>query len=117
MELIDSHAHVDDSRFDEDREEMFGRARAAGVTTLLAIGTGPGAHKLDAALPFAEAHEWIYTTVGIHPHEARLDWTIFTIIRRGMCRSACFGIRWRWLRRRSCRLLFIAGMLGRIVCE
>jgi TatD DNase family protein len=71
MELIDSHAHVDDSRFDEDREEMFGRARAAGVTTLLAIGTGPGPEKLDAALPFAEAHEWIYTTVGIHPHEAK----------------------------------------------
>ena len=71
MELIDSHAHVDDARFDGDREEMFGRARAAGVTTLLAIGTGPGAHKLDAAFPFAEAHDWIYTTVGIHPHEAK----------------------------------------------
>jgi TatD DNase family protein len=71
MELIDSHAHVDDARFDEDRDAMFGRARAAGVTTLLAIGTGPGPHKLDAALPFAEAYEWIYTTVGIHPHEAK----------------------------------------------
>ena len=51
---------------------MLERARAAGVTTLLAIGTGPGPEKLDAALPFAEAHEWIYTTVGIHPHEARV---------------------------------------------
>jgi TatD DNase family protein len=71
MELIDSHAHIDDARFAEDREEMFARARASGVTTLLAIGTGPGAHKLDAAVPFAEAHEWIYTTVGIHPHEAK----------------------------------------------
>jgi len=71
MELIDSHAHIDDSRFDEDREAMLVRARDAGVTTLLAIGTGPGAHKLDAAMPFADAYEWIYTTVGIHPHEAR----------------------------------------------
>jgi TatD DNase family protein len=71
MELIDSHAHVDDPQFDEDRDVMLERARAAGVTTLLAIGTGPGPEKLDAALPFAEAHEWIYTTVGIHPHEAR----------------------------------------------
>ncbi|MGB2621249.1 MAG: TatD family hydrolase [Candidatus Acidiferrum sp.] len=71
MELIDSHAHIDDARFAEDREAMLERARAAGVTTLLAIGTGPGPHKLDAALPFAEAHEWIYTTVGIHPHEAK----------------------------------------------
>ncbi len=71
MELIDSHAHIDDSQFDEDRGAMLERARAAGVTTLLAIGTGPGPEKLDAALPFADAHEWIYTTVGIHPHEAR----------------------------------------------
>jgi TatD DNase family protein len=71
MELIDSHAHVDDERFDEDREAMFARARRAGVSAVLAIGTGPGAHKLDAALPFAEAYEWIYTTVGIHPHEAK----------------------------------------------
>jgi TatD DNase family protein len=71
MELIDSHAHIDDERFEEDRGEMLERARAAGVNALLAIGTGPGPHKLDAALPFAEAHEWIYTTVGIHPHEAK----------------------------------------------
>lgn len=71
MELIDSHAHVDAPQFDGDREAMLGRARAAGVTTLLAIGNGPGPEKLDAALPFAEANDWIYTTVGIHPHEAK----------------------------------------------
>jgi TatD DNase family protein len=71
VELIDSHAHIDFPQFDSDRAEMLERARAAGVTTLLAIGTGPGPQKLDAALPFAEAHDWIYTTVGIHPHEAK----------------------------------------------
>jgi len=71
MELIDSHAHIDAPQFAEDREAMLGRARVAGVSTLLAIGTGPGPEKLDAAMPLAEAHDWIYTTVGIHPHEAR----------------------------------------------
>jgi TatD DNase family protein len=71
MDLIDSHAHIDFPQFDEDREAMLERARAAGVNTILAIGTGPGPEKLDAALPFAEAHDWIYTTVGIHPHEAK----------------------------------------------
>jgi TatD DNase family protein len=71
MELIDSHAHIDAPQFAEDREAMLGRARVAGVAALLAIGTGPGPEKLDAALPLAEAHDWIYTTVGIHPHEAR----------------------------------------------
>src|SRR5258708_28600880 len=71
MELIDSHAHIDSAEFAEDREAMLERARAAGVTTLLAIGTGPGPEKLDSALPFAEQHDWIYATIGIHPHEAK----------------------------------------------
>jgi TatD DNase family protein len=71
MDLIDSHAHIDFPQFADDREAMLERARAAGVNTLLAIGTGPGPEKLDAAIPYAESYEWIYTTVGIHPHEAK----------------------------------------------
>jgi TatD DNase family protein len=71
MDLIDSHAHVDFPQFDDDRVAMLERARAAGVNTILAIGVGPGPEKLDAAVPYAEAHDWIYTTVGIHPHEAK----------------------------------------------
>src|SRR5216684_1192690 len=71
MELIDSHAHIDFPQFEEDRDAMLDRARAAGVSTILAIGTGPGPEKLDAALPFAEQHDWIYTTVGVHPHDAK----------------------------------------------
>jgi TatD DNase family protein len=71
MELIDSHAHIDSPQFAEDRDAMLARARAAGVTTLLAIGSGPGPEKLDAAIPFAEQHDWIYATVGTHPHEAK----------------------------------------------
>lgn len=71
MDLIDSHAHIDFPQFDEDREAMLVRARAAGVNTILAIGVGPGPEKLDAAIPYAEQYDWIYTTVGIHPHEAK----------------------------------------------
>jgi len=72
MDLIDSHAHLDLAQFDGDRAEVLDRARQAGVRTLLAIGSGPGPEKLDAALPYAEQNDWIYATVGIHPHEARL---------------------------------------------
>ncbi len=71
MELIDSHAHIDFPQFAEDREAMLERARTAGVTALLAIGTGPGPEKLDAALPYAEKHEWIYASIGIHPTESK----------------------------------------------
>jgi TatD DNase family protein len=70
MELIDSHAHLDFREFDADRPAMLDRARAAGVATILAIGSGPGPEKLDAAIPFAEQNDWIYASVGTHPHEA-----------------------------------------------
>ena len=72
MQIIDSHAHLEFPQFDEDRDAMLARARAAGVETLLAIGSGTGPDRLNAAIPFAEQHDWIYATVGIHPHEAKL---------------------------------------------
>ncbi len=71
MDLIDSHAHMDVSDFDADREAMLDRAQAAGVGTLLAIGNGPEIEKLGAAVPYAEQHDWIYAAMGIHPHEAK----------------------------------------------
>jgi TatD DNase family protein len=72
LELIDSHAHLEFPEFDADRPEMLERARAAGVQMILAIGSATGPDRLDVAIPFAEQHDWIYATVGIHPHEAKL---------------------------------------------
>jgi TatD DNase family protein len=71
MRLIDSHAHIDFPQFADDREAVLDRARAAGVETILAIGSGPGPEKLDAAIPYAEEHDWIYASIGVHPHEAK----------------------------------------------
>jgi TatD DNase family protein len=70
--LVDSHAHLDGPRFDVDRAEMLERARAAGVVNILAIGSGTGPGTLDCAIRIAEQHEWIYASIGIHPHEAKL---------------------------------------------
>ncbi|HXZ13390.1 MAG TPA: TatD family hydrolase [Candidatus Sulfotelmatobacter sp.] len=72
MHIIDSHAHLEFPQFDADRDAMLARARAAGVELLLAIGSGTGPDRLNAAIPFAEQHNWIYATVGVHPHEAKL---------------------------------------------
>lgn len=69
--LLDSHAHLDDSVFDADREAVIERARAAGLRYLLAIGGGTGPDELAASIPIAERHAWIYATVGVHPHEAK----------------------------------------------
>ena len=71
MQIIDSHAHLEAEQFNDDREAMIARARAAGVETILAIGSGTSpAQRIDAAIPFAQAHDWIYATIGVHPHDA-----------------------------------------------
>ena len=69
---IDSHAHLEMPQFDEDREAMLARAQAAGVKAILAIGSGNGPGSLDCAVKLAAAHDFLYATIGIHPHEARL---------------------------------------------
>jgi TatD DNase family protein len=69
--LIDSHAHLDDPRFNEDREAVLQRAWDAGVRNILTIGNGTGPDAMGCGLPIAEAHNWIYTSVGVHPHDAK----------------------------------------------
>jgi len=70
VKLVDSHCHLDDEQFDSDREETIARARAAGVETMLAIGTGNGPPDLEAALRLSAKYPFIYATAGIHPHYA-----------------------------------------------
>jgi TatD DNase family protein len=70
--FVDSHAHLEMEQFDADRLSMLQRAREAGIETILAIGSGSGAGSLDCAIRLAEQHEFIYATIGIHPHEAKL---------------------------------------------
>jgi len=68
---LDSHAHLDDPDFDVDREAVIERARAAGLRYLLAVGGGTGPDNLEAPIILADRYDWIYATVGVHPHEAR----------------------------------------------
>jgi len=70
--FVDSHAHLETERFEADREQVIARAREAGIETILAIGSGTGPGSLDCAIRLAEQHDFIYATIGIHPHEAKL---------------------------------------------
>jgi TatD DNase family protein len=71
-ELFDTHAHLDFKAFDRDRDEVIARARADGVRYLTTIGSGDGVDSLEAALAIAEAHDDIWATVGVHPHDAKI---------------------------------------------
>ena len=70
--LADSHTHLEFPQFDPDREQVFERAWASGVRYLVAIGSGSGPDRLRAGMEMAEGKDWVFPTIGIHPHEARL---------------------------------------------
>jgi TatD DNase family protein len=70
--FVDSHAHLDGKQFDSDRDQVIARAREAGLQTIVAIGNGDGPPELDHGILLAEKYPFIYATIGIHPHEARL---------------------------------------------
>lgn len=69
--IVDSHCHLDDACFDEDREDVVARAREAGVGGMLTIGTGEGPPDLEVAVRLAERFPEVHATVGVHPHDAR----------------------------------------------
>jgi len=68
VELFDTHAHLHFPDFDADRAEMLARARQAGVTRILTIGTEVPTSR--AALALAEHEADVWAAAGVHPHDA-----------------------------------------------
>jgi len=68
--LIDTHCHLHDARFDEDRAEAINRAREAGVQAMITIGCDLDTTQKAQALSLI--HDDIYFSAGFHPHEAKL---------------------------------------------
>jgi TatD DNase family protein len=66
--LVDSHCHLDFPDFAAERDDVIGRARAAGVETMLTIGTR--LDHIDEVRAIAEAYDSVWCSVGVHPHEA-----------------------------------------------
>ncbi|HUF64481.1 MAG TPA: TatD family hydrolase [Gemmatimonadaceae bacterium] len=70
VEFIDSHAHLADAAFAEDADDVIGRARATGAAAVVCIATTPD--DADGAAALVARHPgFLYSTAGVHPHEAR----------------------------------------------
>ena len=67
MEIFDTHAHLLDEKFDEDREALIASLSDSGVKLVMEAGTDLG--YLEKLLPFVEAHPMIYGAAGLHPEE------------------------------------------------
>jgi len=66
--FIDTHAHLDSARFDEDTDTIVSRALTAGVHAILTVGTD--LESSQRAVAIAQEHSCVYAALGIHPHDA-----------------------------------------------
>lgn len=66
---FDTHTHIDDERFDDDREALIAALRQNGVMPILDVGADmDGCKRL---LSIAETNDFIYAAVGLHPDAAQ----------------------------------------------
>jgi TatD DNase family protein len=68
MVLIDSHAHLDDGAFDDDRAAVIARAREAGIGAIVNVGYNEERWATTAAL--CAAYPEVFAVLGVHPHDA-----------------------------------------------
>lgn len=67
--LIDTHTHLDDARYNDDREAMIARAREAGVDAFVTIGCDLVTSQ--SAVTLADQYPFVYASIGVHPHEVK----------------------------------------------
>ena len=67
MGLFDSHSHLNDEKFDEDREEQIKKIRESGVSNFITAGYSVESSK--KALEIAKKYDFIYTTAGVSPND------------------------------------------------
>jgi len=66
--LIDTHCHLDFPEFDKDRDDVIKRAKEEGIDYIINVGTS--LLSCEKALGLSKSYDFIYATVGLHPHEA-----------------------------------------------
>ena len=67
MSLFDSHSHLNDEKFDEDRDKIIKEIYNSGVTNFVTAGYSVGSSK--KAVEIANKYEFIYATAGISPND------------------------------------------------
>ena len=67
MKFFDNHAHLDDEKFNEDREELIEKIKQEGIETFISAGYSLESSK--KAIELSKKYEFIYTTCGISPND------------------------------------------------
>lgn len=65
---FESHAHYDDGRFKNDREEILNLLPSCGIDYVINVGCDMKSSR--ESIKMAEKYDYIYAAVGVHPHDA-----------------------------------------------
>lgn len=80
--FIDTHAHLDDRKFDSDRDAVMERAKEAGVRNIISVGCWSKKDGFTRLLGVIRKYENVYSAFGVHPHDAKdADEGCFDLIR------------------------------------
>ena len=94
--FFDTHAHLDDSAFDEDRDEVIERFRKAGVDRVLNPGCDEKSTRMAAEL--SEKYSFICFAAGFHPEELAgvtgLDWRQILIALQAFTETRLVDVVW-----------------------
>ena len=69
MKLFDTHVHLEDSRFDEDRDEIIAALKEKNIDKIVTVGTDVTTSK--ECIEIAGKHANVYAAIGLHPHDAK----------------------------------------------
>lgn len=70
--IVDTHAHLDFDRLKKDLPAILARSQEVGVGHIISIGSGRTDASARDAVSLAERYDWLWATVGVHPHEAKI---------------------------------------------
>ena len=71
--IVDTHTHLDGAEFDEDRDEVMARAKAAGIAKVFLPAID--LRSVDSVLAVSNRYPgYAYPMIGLHPEEVRADW-------------------------------------------
>jgi TatD DNase family protein len=70
--LIDTHCHIHEDDYPISIEDVFAHVKEAGIEKMICIGTSN--QSTEQAVAFAEAHEDVWASIGVHPHESKDGW-------------------------------------------
>ncbi len=65
--IFDTHAHYDDNQFDEDRDSLLREMHKNGISYIL--NASASLESLDTSIELSQKYDFIYTSLGIHPHD------------------------------------------------